>query len=218
MLALLPLALGLVPELAKWIAGDKAGTVAAQAADIVRTVTGTDDPATAEAILADPAKVTELRIRLAEIAAQREAAADQARLEMFRTAAADTANARALAASTPLIARTQVVLAASTTLAFFVVLFMVFAGFVPESITRFGDIMLGTLGTIFVMERQFFFGNSTSGHAANNATAAIASRAAAAPSPVSVQSAGTVNAAPQPSPAGTTADDLNARELTRARS
>jgi hypothetical protein len=88
---------------------------------------------------------------------------------------------------------------------------------VPESITRFGDIMLGTLGTIFVMERQFFFGNSTSGHAANNATAAIASRAAAAPSPVSVQSAGTVNAAPQPSPAGTTADDLNARELTRAR-
>jgi hypothetical protein len=217
MLALLPLALGLVPELAKWIAGDKAGTVAAQAADIVRTVTGTDDPATAEAILADPAKVTELRIRLAEIAAQREAAADQARLEMFRTAAADTANARALAASTPLIARTQVVLAASTTLAFFVVLFMVFGGFVPESITRFGDIMLGTLGTIFVMERQFFFGNSTSGHAANNATAAIASRAAAAPSPVSVQSAGTVNASPQPSPAGTTADDLNARELVRAR-
>jgi hypothetical protein len=215
MLALLPLALGLVPELAKWIAGDKAGTVAAQAAEIVRTVTGTDDPAAAEAILADPAKVTELRIRLAEIAAQREAAADQARLEMFRAATADAANAREMTGKSTLIAWAQV--------AGFVAVISVFAAaFLAPIFTSNpapkDDLMTGALIGVFASVFGFFYGNSTAANTANTTTAALAARAGAAPSPVSVQSAGTVNAGPAPSPAGSkTTDQLNAEALAAAR-
>lgn len=85
MLALLPLALSLAPQIAKWLGGDTAAAVTSQVGGIIQTVTGTADPAEAEAVLmADPAKRAEVQIKLAEIAAAREAA----QLE-------DTANARA---------------------------------------------------------------------------------------------------------------------------
>ncbi|MDB5371801.1 MAG: hypothetical protein JWP04_443 [Belnapia sp.] len=84
MLALIPLALSLAPYLGRWLGGalgsgstDAAigAAVATQAAELVRTVTGTDDPAEAAAILeADPAKRADLQIRLAEIANARETA------------------------------------------------------------------------------------------------------------------------------------------------
>ncbi|MFH5927160.1 hypothetical protein [Roseomonas xinghualingensis] len=214
--ALLPLALGLAPELAKWVAGDKAGTVAAQAAEMVRTVTGTDDPAASEAILADPVKNAELRIRLAEIAAQREAAADLARLEMFRAATADAASARDMAGKSSLIAWAQV--------AGFVAVMAVFAAaFLAPIVTGNpapkDDLMTGALIGVFASVFGFFYGNSTAANTANTTTAALAARAGAAPSPVSIQSAGPVNAAPpDPSPLGTTADALNGAELARIRS
>lgn len=81
---LIPVALSVLPALAEWLGGARAGDVAGRAADVVRAVTGTDDPAQAAAALADPAKYAELQIRLAEITAQER----QAML-------ADVANARA---------------------------------------------------------------------------------------------------------------------------
>lgn len=75
MLPLIPLALAVVPELLKAIAGDKAGMVASQVAGIVQTVTGTTDPIEAQRKLAeDPALATTLRVRLAEIALDSEKA------------------------------------------------------------------------------------------------------------------------------------------------
>jgi lysozyme family protein len=69
MLPLIPLAISVVPELIKLIAGDKAGAVANQVAGVVQAVTGTTDPVEAQKKLAeDPALVTTLRVRLAEIA------------------------------------------------------------------------------------------------------------------------------------------------------
>lgn len=94
MLALLPLALSLAPEIAKWIGGDRAGAVATQAAGLVQAVTGTDDPAAAAAALTDPTKAADLRLRLAEIGAQRQAAADQAQLDALRATLADVQSAR----------------------------------------------------------------------------------------------------------------------------
>jgi hypothetical protein len=202
MLALLPLALGLMPELAKWIAGDKAGTVAVQAADIVRTVTGADDRATAEALLADPTKASELRIRLAEIAAQREAAADLARLENFRAVVADAANARAASSASPLIARAQVTLAAVITPMFGLTLVLAATRGVPPGI----DLLLGALIAASPGVTAFF-GNSTSGHTANNTLAALAGRPTA---PAAIATTGTVVVPGQPSPPGTSADALMA--------
>ncbi|WP_426958137.1 N-acetylmuramidase domain-containing protein [Muricoccus radiodurans] len=93
--ALIPLALSLVPEIARWLGGARAGTVATQVTDVVRSVTGTDNPEAARAVLADPTKAAELRVQLARIAAEQEAAQRQAELEMFRAQLSDVANARA---------------------------------------------------------------------------------------------------------------------------
>lgn len=69
MLPLIPIALSVVPELIKLIAGDRAGSVATQVAGVVQAVTGTADPVEAQKRLTeDSAVATQLRVRLAEIA------------------------------------------------------------------------------------------------------------------------------------------------------
>jgi hypothetical protein len=102
MAPLLLLGLSLLPALTRALAGDRAGEVAATVTAAVREVTGTDDPAAAQAALAaNPAAATQLRTRLAEIAldaerlraesAERER---QAALETMRAQLADLAGAR----------------------------------------------------------------------------------------------------------------------------
>ena len=79
MLPLVPLALSIVPELIKMIAGDKAGDVATTVANVVQEVTGTPDAIEAQRKLAaDPALAGQLRIRLAEIALETQKAMDSA--------------------------------------------------------------------------------------------------------------------------------------------
>lgn len=95
LLALIPLALQLLPQLGRWIAGDTGEGVARAAAGAVQAVTGADTPEAAEAALgANPELRAQLTQRLAEIAAEREAAHDQARLDAMRAELADIANAR----------------------------------------------------------------------------------------------------------------------------
>ncbi|GGJ40205.1 glycoside hydrolase family 108 protein [Neoroseomonas lacus] len=99
---LVAIATALVPELARLIAGDRAGVAASHVAEAVRSVTGTDDPVEAQRQLeATPAAASNLKIRLAEIALeqarlQREAAdaARQAELDALKSRFADTQNAR----------------------------------------------------------------------------------------------------------------------------
>ncbi len=69
MLPLIPVALSLIPDLLKILAGDKAGAVAESVAKAVGQATGTEDPKVAKAKLdADPVISDALRIKLAEIA------------------------------------------------------------------------------------------------------------------------------------------------------
>ena len=74
------------PAVAQWlgrqIAGDPA--IGDRAAEVVRAVTGTDDPIQAEAAMADPGTRSEVAQRLAELA-----------VEQDRIAAAEMASARA---------------------------------------------------------------------------------------------------------------------------
>lgn len=81
---LIPVALSVLPALAEWLGGARAGQVADKAADVVRAVTGTDDPAQAAAVLANPTKFAELQLGLARIQA-----------EERQAYIADVANARA---------------------------------------------------------------------------------------------------------------------------
>lgn len=88
MLALIPLALQLVPTLARWLGGPDAETTTQRIADTVQAVVGDRDPA---AVLADPEQRAQLVLALARIEAEREAA----RIEETRALLADTASARA---------------------------------------------------------------------------------------------------------------------------
>jgi hypothetical protein len=212
MLALLPLALSVLPGLIDLVAGDKAGRVAGTVASAVAQVTGTDDPATAAAVLADPAKAAEMRTRLAEIA-----------LEAKRAEMADVANARSqtitLAQSGSGIAWAAPTISVVIVAGFFgcvVLLFMIERTW-DERTANLLNVLFGALIPGFSQVANYWLGSSAGSKASGDAVRAIAAGTTSAPSPVTVAQAGTVNAAPQPSPAGTTADDLNARELTRAR-
>ena len=83
MLPLIPFALSLAPQIAKWIFGDKGAEVTKDAAVAVQTVTGADAStpnrlAAAKAALdGKPELVLQLHQRLAEIAAAREAEANR---------------------------------------------------------------------------------------------------------------------------------------------
>ena len=94
MLALIPLLIQFIPDIARWIEGDAAGNVAQKVADVAQSVLGTTDPAAAATLLADQSKVSDLRIALAKIGADVERAKLDAQTAAITAALADTANAR----------------------------------------------------------------------------------------------------------------------------
>lgn len=99
---LIPLAVSVLPELARLLAGDRGGRVAEMATAAVRAATGSEDPAAVEkALRENPEIAATLRIRLAEIALeearleQKESAERrQAELSEFGLRVGDTQSAR----------------------------------------------------------------------------------------------------------------------------
>jgi hypothetical protein len=215
--ALLPLILSLAPELARLLAGDRAGTITSRATDLVRTVTGTDDPDAAAVVLQDPAKAAELRIRLAEIAAEAETARLQAVL-------ADAAGARAqtvqLAQAGSSIAWAAPVVSLIVVAGFFacVWLLMLSPRAWDERTAALLNVLFGALTIGFGQVTNYWLGSSAGSKASGDAVRAIATSQpgpAANQATVATTAPVTVNP-PPPSPPGTTADDLNAGELARA--
>ena len=94
MLALIPLLIQFIPDIARWIEGDAAGNVAQKVADVAQSVLGTTDPAAAATLLADQSKVSDLRIALAKIGADVERAKLDAQTAAITAALADIASAR----------------------------------------------------------------------------------------------------------------------------
>ena len=184
MLPILPLILGLAPEIARWIGGSQAGTVTAAVAGAVRTITGTDDPqAAAAALTADAGKAAELRVQLAKIAseaeaAQRqadleelkaelaaEAAARQAELESFKTSIADAQSARAqtadLAKQGSAIAWGAPVLSGIILVSFaFMVFYVLEVRDLNQSIAPLANVLLGTLAAMATQVANYWLGSS----------------------------------------------------------
>lgn len=221
MLALLPLLAGLIPEVAKLLAGDKVGAVAGQVVGIAQTVLGTDDPVQAAVALQDPEKLGAIRIRLQEIASQREAAARQAELDTLRASLADTANARqqttTLAASGSPIAWGAPVVSLVIVLGFFGSFCMLLLrGYAPDPGTAaMLNIMIGALAAGFAAVSAYWLGSSA-GSARKTDILADRGQLQQQSPPIATTGDVTVNN-PGPSAPGTTADDLNAQELARPR-
>jgi hypothetical protein len=96
MLPILPLALALAPELAKFLFGGQAAATTKAVTDLVQTVTGTADPEAARTVLAhDPTLSDAVRVGLARIAAQADQDSRTSDLEALRAGLAEIAQARA---------------------------------------------------------------------------------------------------------------------------
>ncbi len=95
-------ALDVAPEIASWFGddkGDTSGTVSASVtkiAEVVKTLTGTDDPAKAKEVLSDPSLVFQLRQQAAQQAHLERMAQLQAQQEAAKATLADVGSSRRL--------------------------------------------------------------------------------------------------------------------------
>jgi len=240
MLAILPLIMSMAPELARWIGGSHAGDVAAAVTGAVRSLTGTDDPREAAAALAaDAGKAAELRVALARIAADAEAAQRQADLEAIRSQLAADANRRqaeletfrasivdiqsargqtldlaragsALAWGAPVVSLVIVV-------AFgLMLLVIVNADRIPAENLTIANVLLGTLAAMATQVANYWLGSS-SGSARKNELLRDATDKLAASMPPGMLAPDAAPRRDADSAAGFSADDLNALSLNRAR-
>ncbi|MCC6718730.1 MAG: glycoside hydrolase family 108 protein [Acetobacteraceae bacterium] len=177
MLPLIPLALAVVPELIKALAGDRAGTVAGQVATVVQQVTGTASAAEAQERLAsDPALATTLRVRLAEIALESRKAADlaaeqrrQSELAEIQKALESTQGARTamtgLVQAGSAIAWGAPTVSVLVTVGFFVFLIALMTGGVhaapgDSNVVNIVNMAVGALATAFATVVNFWLGSS----------------------------------------------------------
>jgi soluble lytic murein transglycosylase-like protein len=174
MLPLIPLAVSLVPELVRLLAGDTAGTVAASVASVVAEVTGTSDPVAAQAKLAaDPAAAANLRIRLAELAIEAQKVQNeeqerkrQAELEAMKADFQNTSDARAkmvdLASVGNVLSYAPAIVSVIVTSGLF--LFLLAIAFFPppqnETIAQVVNITVGALTAGFATVINFWLGSS----------------------------------------------------------
>ena len=157
-------ALDLAPELGKWLFGANAAPTIAAVQSAVARVTGTTSPAEQVAELADPDLANDLRVQLAQIAADRETAADQADADRFAARLADVANAReqtlALATAGSSISWGAPVVSLVVMVTFAVVTGFVLLRPIPAESATVITVLLTTLQTLAVAVVSYWVGSS----------------------------------------------------------
>jgi hypothetical protein len=239
LLPLIPLALELVPQIAKWIGGEHAEAVTREVADAVKTVTGLEAETEAGAaaaqarLAADPALKLQVQMRLAEIVATREAQAfadaqaqRQAELDGLRLQIQDLGDARKanldLAKENPLLAWVAPVVSGLILILFGAMLLIVVIS-PPQGtsggVDQLALMLLGTLAAMATQVANYWLGSSSG---SKHKTDLMAASRAAIP-PASVPSREPVAArlptaaAPMPPAGPASTDDLNERVLRSLR-
>ncbi len=163
--ALIPLAISLAPEIGKWLFGDTGEKTAAAVAQVVQTVTGTTDDNVAQQVIArDPAAAAQLRLQLAQLAAQQEQAGRQADLATLSAQLQDVAGARA---QTVALAQAKSAIQWAPALVSFVVL-ATFGAVMWAALTRalppgsetLLNMLLGTLAAMATSTVSYWVGSS----------------------------------------------------------
>ncbi len=163
--ALIPLALTIAPEISKWLFGAEAERTTAAVAAAVETATGTTDPDAATAKLQqDPAAASQLRLQLAQIAAEREHAARTADLDQLAATLRDTADARSqtvtLSAQKASLAWSAPVISGVVLITFGAVMAMVLLYGMPVGSETAGNMLLGTLAAMATSVVSYWVGSS----------------------------------------------------------
>jgi hypothetical protein len=163
--ALIPLALSLAPELARWLSGDTAEKTTASIGQAFQANTGTLDPDAASAALQrDPTASSRLRVQLAQIAADQERAVRTADLNALTTTLNDAANARsqtiALSGQKSAIAWSAPIISGLVLMTFTAVMTLVLTHGVPSGSETAANMLLGTLAAMATSVVSYWVGSS----------------------------------------------------------
>ncbi len=160
------LVLDLAPEIGKSLFGVNGAQTATDVAKAVETTSGTSDAAAAtQKLQTDTAAAAELRIKLAQIAAARQAEEDSARNAQLAANIANTADARGhtvrLAQLGSSLAWGAPVISLVVVIAFFVVLMVIALRGIPPGAETILNVMLGFLGSAFGAVVGYWVGSSS---------------------------------------------------------
>ncbi len=163
--ALIPLAISLAPEIGKWLFGNKGEQTAQAVAQVVQTVTGTTDDAVAQQVVArDPTVAAQLRVQLAQLAAQQEQAARQADLDALKAQIGDVQNARAqtvaLAQAKSAVAWAPPIVSIVVLATFGLVMWAALTRALPAGSETILNMLLGTLAAMATSVVGYWVGSS----------------------------------------------------------
>ena len=156
-------ALSLAPQLGQWMFGPGSAPTVKAVQTVMESVTGTADPVEQAAAIADPGVAGTLRVQLAAIAAQRQAAADAASQAQLVAVLGDAASARnataQLAQAHSPMAWGAAVCSLLVLLTFGVVMIMAFmGGEIPN--TAVVNVLLGSLTAMATSVVSYWVGSS----------------------------------------------------------
>lgn len=156
---------------------------------VVHAVTGTSDPVEQAAAVADPQVAADLRIQLSQIAADRQAAADQAQIDALKVATADIAGARAqtmqLANAGSTLAWGTPIVSAIVLLSFAIMCAVVLSRSIPEGSMPLAQGLLEVFKILAVTVVAYWCGSSA-GSAQKSVQLANAVPASLIPQPAAV--------------------------------
>jgi p-aminobenzoyl-glutamate transporter AbgT len=163
--ALIPLALTIAPEIARWLFGTTADKTTAAITQAVQAVTGTVDPDAATAVLQrDPAAAAQLRLQLAQLAADQEGAARTADLATLAATLRDTPDARTqettLASQRSAVVWSAPIVSGLVLLTFGSVMLLVLVYGIPAGTDTVANMLLGTLAAMATSVVSYWVGSS----------------------------------------------------------
>jgi FlaG/FlaF family flagellin (archaellin) len=163
--ALIPLVLTLAPEIGKFLFGDSGEKTAAAVAQVVQSVTGTTDEKVAQAAInGNPQVAAQLRVQLAQLAAQQEQQARQAELDALSARLRDVADARAqtvaLAQSHSAVQWAPVIVSFVVLATFGLVMAAALTRALPVGSETILNMLLGTLAAMATATVSYWVGSS----------------------------------------------------------
>jgi hypothetical protein len=163
--ALTPLALSLVPDLARWLSTGTAEQTESAISTTIQTITGSADPVAAATAVQNSQMIAgELRVALAKISADQEVSARASDLQALKAAIGDSAVGRvpALATSSQksALAWSAPVVSGIVLLTFAAIMTFVLTHSLPAGSETMANMLLGTLSAMATSVVSYWVGSS----------------------------------------------------------
>ena len=163
--ALIPFAISIAPEIARWVFGSGGDRVVAAVTQTAESLTGTKDvTAQQAAIERDPDLACKMRVELAKLAAQEEEQAQSADAKLVSAYLNDTANARnqllQLTQARSPIAYGAVIVSAIVLVSFGTVMTLTLTRAIPTGSDTVLNLLLGSLAAMATFVVSYWVGSS----------------------------------------------------------